>query len=698
MVKKQGTLIYIEQENLTEAEFMSRSFVNKEVKNRAYLNALGAELVMKYFASEGVDVENLHNMHSISKILEKYDISDILLPNIHIDVRVVFDENQIFIPKSHFENNMVPSVYAILKLDSEFKTVEFLGYVKPSQINKNNQNEDYYFVSRNRLSATVGFVGFIKNFNSSTSVNISEEDFLLGRELSVALNDHNISEEEQQKLIELLLISDSLRESVLEFDNFETLSYSAAPDLAKTVGEIDFVKPVADEDTQDTQQSDEIETIQEDVQEDSLVLSDEEFDKLTQIEENVGETTSELDEAVENDISYEKAAEEDISEEELSIEENDLITEQNNIEDSKDSELENIPENIEIIDNLNISEQDLNLSETENLGSEIENLSQEEFTSETVDITDETISESNLEVQDLTLPETEVLDESTISQDDVLLVGKQPENTIDEDSEYKPETLNYNDNNFSVDALLDEKIAQIDEQKSKPEKSLGQTITEALSKSIETGISGAATAAQLGTAATAASAIAGVGETAATIDAAATVSDQAIKLASVAGDTIEDILDKNIEKQSEFKDNVNADNFDLDVDASAMPQDLSVSDIDIESNNIQNSDDLFDETMNLSDLYVVKKDFDDDLFDTNTVDLDEIDTINSDILKQNAKTDTDTQFLDTLEKISEPKDEFLQVNSISEAEVVDMPDSGPYVIEEDSNETIFEPDLMNNVI
>ena len=51
MAGKQDTLIYIEQDNKIEAEFMSRSFVNGPVKNRAYINALGAELVMKYLAS-----------------------------------------------------------------------------------------------------------------------------------------------------------------------------------------------------------------------------------------------------------------------------------------------------------------------------------------------------------------------------------------------------------------------------------------------------------------------------------------------------------------------------------------------------------------------------------------------------------------------------------------------------------------------
>lgn len=226
MVGKQEALIYIEEENKIEAEFMSRSFVNPVVKNRAYINALGAELVMKYLAAEGVDVSDLHNLHSISKILEKVDISDILLPNIHIDVRVVFDEDKIFIPKSHFKLEITPDIYVVLKLVEDFSRVEFLGYFEPKLLNLKNQNSDYYFIEKEKLSSPDSLVKFVKDFNGNTSRGISQEDMLRARELSIAMADHNISDEDQKELIDLLLQSDELRDSVLEFDNFETLSYS----------------------------------------------------------------------------------------------------------------------------------------------------------------------------------------------------------------------------------------------------------------------------------------------------------------------------------------------------------------------------------------------------------------------------------------------------------------------------------------
>lgn len=289
MANTQETLIYIEKENHTEAEFMSRNFVNKELKNRAYLNALGAELVTKYLTSEGIKFTNVHNLHSISKILESVDISDILLPNIHLDVRVVFDEKQIFIPKSHFELDLVPNAYVVLKLDEEFKHVELLGYFKPSQINKQNENRDYYFFDRNKLSSPASLTKFVKDYIGRTSRDISEEDLLRGRELAISLADHNISVSEEKELLELLLLSDVLRESVLEFDNFETLSYSAAPVLSESL-----VVPA------------EVTTEEENNEEDEIVEEETNIEDSTEIEpvEEISLATMAMDEDLDLDAAF----------------------------------------------------------------------------------------------------------------------------------------------------------------------------------------------------------------------------------------------------------------------------------------------------------------------------------------------------------------------------------------------------------
>ena len=107
---EQETLIYIEENDELDAGILAKSFAKDNIRNRAYINALGAQLAKKYLTSENVDISNTYNLHSIHKILEELDIADIMLKNIHIDVRVIFNEEYIFIPKSYFNLEILPDI------------------------------------------------------------------------------------------------------------------------------------------------------------------------------------------------------------------------------------------------------------------------------------------------------------------------------------------------------------------------------------------------------------------------------------------------------------------------------------------------------------------------------------------------------------------------------------------------------------
>lgn len=114
---EQETLIYIDDKQKYDASVVANTFSDKDIRNRSYINTLGAELITKYLNSENIDVSYSKNLHSIKKVLEEFDISDIRLKNITLDVRVVYDEKAIFIPKSHFEYNLVPDIYVVFKLE-----------------------------------------------------------------------------------------------------------------------------------------------------------------------------------------------------------------------------------------------------------------------------------------------------------------------------------------------------------------------------------------------------------------------------------------------------------------------------------------------------------------------------------------------------------------------------------------------------
>ncbi len=234
---EQGTLIYVEENDKSEARVLAQNFAKNDVKSRAYVNALGAELGMKYLSLENINNQRLYNMHSVRKVLEEFDISDIMLANIHIDVRVVFDENYIFVPKSHFEYDILPDIYFVMQLAEDHSHATFLGFFEPKLINKNNQNDKYYFIEKEKLTAPSNLKAYIENFKGNTTQSLSDTENEKAEMLMVAMTDQNISREETKDLLKMLQRSADLRDEFIEFENFELLSYKAehSPDVVVPV-------------------------------------------------------------------------------------------------------------------------------------------------------------------------------------------------------------------------------------------------------------------------------------------------------------------------------------------------------------------------------------------------------------------------------------------------------------------------------
>ena len=168
--------IYIDDKEKYDASAAANSFTQKEVKNRAYINTLGAELAIKYLLSENIDVSNLHNIHSIKKVLEEIDISDIILSN------------------------------------------------------KNNANSEYYFIEKEKLNSPSDFVNYIKTHKNETEKNLSQEEIENSEKIMISMADNEISENDKKYLISQLVKSSQLRDKFIEFENFEILSSKAMID------------------------------------------------------------------------------------------------------------------------------------------------------------------------------------------------------------------------------------------------------------------------------------------------------------------------------------------------------------------------------------------------------------------------------------------------------------------------------------
>lgn len=222
--------IKIEKEDLNDAKLSSMDFLDENTKKRAFINVLGARLAMKMLFSKKLHADNVYSLYTVHNFLEDFDIADIYLDGMRIDVRLVFNRNEIFIPKKHFECNILPDLYFVLELDKNLSHAEALGFFEPKTLNTQNANKDFYFYEYDKLNNFKDIKNFLKTFQAKTQTEISEDLFQRAEALFLSLTDKEISLEDKLFLFKQLSNSLSLREKIVEFENFELLSKDIAKD------------------------------------------------------------------------------------------------------------------------------------------------------------------------------------------------------------------------------------------------------------------------------------------------------------------------------------------------------------------------------------------------------------------------------------------------------------------------------------
>ena len=284
---EQNTLIYIEEQDKVQASAIADTFANKDIQNRVYINILGAELAGRYLASEGIAISPVDNLHNIRKILEKLDISDVILPRTHIDVRVIFDENYIFIPKSHFELKIQPHIYFVFELDKDFSCMKFLGFLEPSAIDFNCQNKDYYFYPKEKLIPVENLKNYLDNAKTSTRTELSDEELGNFEQSIIEMIDDDIELLDKKILLKVLTKNQELRNKFIEFENFELISYH-------TINELEISPEIISD---------------KDFEQDEIVENEFEiFEKDEKSIENLSQTEDVISEKMYNDIDGEYSA------------------------------------------------------------------------------------------------------------------------------------------------------------------------------------------------------------------------------------------------------------------------------------------------------------------------------------------------------------------------------------------------------
>ena len=221
-------VIRIDADDLRDAKLSSMDFIDDNTQKRVFIDILGARLAMKMLFEKKIQASNLYSLYTIHNVIEELDIADIYFQGIKMDVRLVFNSEEIFIPKSHFEYGLLPDLYLVLELKEDLSSADFIGFFEPKILNQQNANKDFYFHEADRLNAPGNLKAFLEDFIVENNFEIPEDNIENTKELFLSLVDKEISKNDKHFLFEQLAKSSSLREQVVEFENFELISREAA--------------------------------------------------------------------------------------------------------------------------------------------------------------------------------------------------------------------------------------------------------------------------------------------------------------------------------------------------------------------------------------------------------------------------------------------------------------------------------------
>ena len=143
--------ITILEKDLLDAQRICAPIADAGKRNKAVANVIAAKIVSGYFDSGAYDIDTQTGLHNIAPYTEQFEISDIYLNGIYVDVRVYFSDDEICVPKIHFDAGILPVVYMFVKLSSDLKDGVVTGFLYPENVNLNLVDGEYYIVSPEQL-------------------------------------------------------------------------------------------------------------------------------------------------------------------------------------------------------------------------------------------------------------------------------------------------------------------------------------------------------------------------------------------------------------------------------------------------------------------------------------------------------------------------------------------------------------------
>ncbi len=141
----------IEENDIELAQNICKVIENSDTRNRAVADSLASKIAERFFDKTTYDVDTVSGLHNVGKVLEDIDIADIYINNSYIDVRLYFNDEELSVPKAHFDNNLLPVAYMFIKVSPDLSGATITGFIQPENIELSNVKGNFIAIDETQL-------------------------------------------------------------------------------------------------------------------------------------------------------------------------------------------------------------------------------------------------------------------------------------------------------------------------------------------------------------------------------------------------------------------------------------------------------------------------------------------------------------------------------------------------------------------
>lgn len=211
----------IDEQAHSYAKIYSSLLKDEFQRKRAYSSITALYALINLLEKTNNDIQKSMTVFRNPILNEQYEISDLYVNDWHIDVRVVTKGNAFLVPKCHFDNNIVPDFYAVIKVDAKLETAELVGFADTKNMEKQGFDYHYFSVANENL---LNYAQFLTAISKTKEVSFSEKNHEIFQANYLSLLDNELDLNIKKQVLKHLFECKECRKDFCCFTGFEMVN------------------------------------------------------------------------------------------------------------------------------------------------------------------------------------------------------------------------------------------------------------------------------------------------------------------------------------------------------------------------------------------------------------------------------------------------------------------------------------------